>query len=353
MNNIKYAGFWRRFAAVFIDVLILVIPQSLFGYIFGMAFVNRSAALNPLHNIIGYELWSRGVALGIAWLYFAILESSKYQATIGKMALGIIVTDTDGRRISFGRASGRFFGKILSAIALCLGYIMAGVTSRKQALHDILARCLVVSKPVRTSAFYATDAIYEPGDDEFFLTAQKEIDAGTTHDGLWAKAFQLHPDNENYRRAAYLKLRVSHLRAEKLASLPTPPPFFQTNIGRKLKELIPLWIIVCIGLIISIIAYFNSWTWRDHKEQFIAARYKAEEAKWNWDAVVRAGRYSYVHVVYTVNGIDKHSYNHEMIAYRDSSIRCYDSTNSPFDKPVCAMDGVNNIRAWKGDRIQE
>jgi uncharacterized RDD family membrane protein YckC len=80
------------------------------------------------------------------WLYYALMESSGRQATLGKLALGIVVTDLNGNKITFGRATGRYFGKILSGMIFAIGYIMAGFTERKQALHDIMAGCLVVLK---------------------------------------------------------------------------------------------------------------------------------------------------------------------------------------------------------------
>ncbi len=83
--------------------------------------------------------------LVIGWLYFAVQESSESQATIGKKAMGIVVTDLDGRRLTFMNATGRYFGKIPSAIFL-IGYIMALFTEKKQALHDILAGTLVVER---------------------------------------------------------------------------------------------------------------------------------------------------------------------------------------------------------------
>jgi uncharacterized RDD family membrane protein YckC len=86
------------------------------------------------------------LALILQWLYFALMESSKNQATLGKMIVGIIVTDLYGNRISFGKASGRFFGKILSGLILNIGYIIAAFTEKKQALHDMIAGCLVVNK---------------------------------------------------------------------------------------------------------------------------------------------------------------------------------------------------------------
>jgi uncharacterized RDD family membrane protein YckC len=80
------------------------------------------------------------------WLYYALLESSAWQATLGKKALGLEVTDLQGMRIGFGRATGRFFAKIISGIILFMGFIMAGFTEKKQALHDMIAGTLVIRK---------------------------------------------------------------------------------------------------------------------------------------------------------------------------------------------------------------
>jgi uncharacterized RDD family membrane protein YckC len=87
------------------------------------------------------------VVLVLSWLYFAGMESSEHQGTLGKMALGLVVTDMNGLRISFARASGRFFAKIITGLVpLYIGYIMAGFTEKKQALHDMIASCLVLRK---------------------------------------------------------------------------------------------------------------------------------------------------------------------------------------------------------------
>lgn len=80
------------------------------------------------------------------WLYFALMESSGKGATLGKRALGIKVTGLNGNRISFGKATGRFFGKMIFGVILYIGFIMAGFTEKKQALQDIVAGCLVVNK---------------------------------------------------------------------------------------------------------------------------------------------------------------------------------------------------------------
>jgi uncharacterized RDD family membrane protein YckC len=81
-----------------------------------------------------------------SWLYEAFMESSSYQATLGKMIFGMKVTDLNGNRISFERATGRHFAKWLSAMIFCIGYIMVGFTERKQGLHDLLAGTLVLRK---------------------------------------------------------------------------------------------------------------------------------------------------------------------------------------------------------------
>lgn len=84
-----------------------------------------------------------------SWLYYALMESSHKQATIGKIVLGISVTDLSGNRISFGRATGRYFAKIISGVLLSIGYIMAAFTAKKQTLHDIIASTLVIKNQTR------------------------------------------------------------------------------------------------------------------------------------------------------------------------------------------------------------
>jgi uncharacterized RDD family membrane protein YckC len=74
------------------------------------------------------------------------MESSARRATLGKMALGLVVTDLEGRQLTFGRATGRYFGKILSGLICLFGYFMAGWTEKKQGLHDMLANTLVLKK---------------------------------------------------------------------------------------------------------------------------------------------------------------------------------------------------------------
>ena len=86
-------------------------------------------------------------SLVVTWLYHALMESSEWQATVGKKALGLVVTDLDGRRVSFWRATGRHFAKIVTnMVPAFIGYIMAGFTEKKQALHDMIAGCLTLRR---------------------------------------------------------------------------------------------------------------------------------------------------------------------------------------------------------------
>ncbi|PYX36331.1 MAG: hypothetical protein DMG75_10935 [Acidobacteria bacterium] len=126
-----YGGFWIRLVAAILDgilVQVVVVPVSIMvGAVIGAAGLIVGATLGFLASR----------------LYEAVLESSPRQATLGKMALGLKVTDLAGNRISFARASGRHFAKYLSGAIFFIGYIIAGFTDRKQALHDMIAGTLV------------------------------------------------------------------------------------------------------------------------------------------------------------------------------------------------------------------
>lgn len=147
-----YAGFWRRFAARLLDGIIVTVMSALVGCVtggliggvMGAAAAAQNQPLNQKPLNLAVEVTVQVISLIVAWLYYALMESSSKQATLGKMALGIKVTDLEGRRIGFGRATGRYFSQILSALLLCMGFIMAGFTARKQALHDMIAGTLVV-----------------------------------------------------------------------------------------------------------------------------------------------------------------------------------------------------------------
>ena len=131
----RYAGFWIRAGALLIDSVVVLVGFGAVALVVG-AIAGRD---------VGIGVW---YLLGIVgqWLYFALMESSERQATLGKSALGLAVTDADGRRVGFGRATGRYFAKILSGLPIGIGYLLAAFTARKQALHDMVAQTLVMRR---------------------------------------------------------------------------------------------------------------------------------------------------------------------------------------------------------------
>ncbi|MGH8099966.1 MAG: RDD family protein [Chthoniobacterales bacterium] len=149
--RVAYAAFWLRVAAVLIDSFVLIIPSfvivmlAVFGA--GLKLPDPDAPITQFPTPTGVFIATEGALLILQWLYFAIMESSPWRGTLGKRALGIAVTDLNGKRISFGRASSRFFGKLVSSATFLVGYVMAAFTQKRQALHDIMAGTLVVKMP--------------------------------------------------------------------------------------------------------------------------------------------------------------------------------------------------------------
>jgi uncharacterized RDD family membrane protein YckC len=142
------AGFWKRVIASGIDFLVLslisvpiyfsiAIPASVVAQELG------EEALMILAIVI--NVFYFGCLLFVSWLYHALLECSLWQGTLGKLALGMRVTDLDRDRITFGRATGRYLAKFLSSF-LFIGYLMVAFTENKQGLHDLLSGCLVVNR---------------------------------------------------------------------------------------------------------------------------------------------------------------------------------------------------------------
>ena len=147
--TVVYGGFWIRFLAAIIDGIILMVVGSIVQFaLLGslVAIPQPQAGADPM-VYIGSMLG----ALGIAWLIntvigccYEALFVSKLSATPGKMALGLKVLRPDGSRVSLGRAAGRYFAKMLSAIILMIGYIMAGFDAQKRALHDMICDTRVI-----------------------------------------------------------------------------------------------------------------------------------------------------------------------------------------------------------------
>jgi uncharacterized RDD family membrane protein YckC len=135
----QYAGFWLRYIAWLIDSAILSALPLIVGLIIAPIFFTGSKGVAAL----GVIIFLVPVIGTTGWLYYALMESSTFQATLGKRALGLRVVGINGEPASFGRTSARFFAKILSSILL-IGYLMAAFTEKKQALHDMIAACIVI-----------------------------------------------------------------------------------------------------------------------------------------------------------------------------------------------------------------
>jgi len=158
--NTNYAGFWIRFVAIIIDGIVisivrafLVIPfLAMLGFTFATGMDDFDSGnmddLIPMIATIVAAAGALALISTIIWvLYGAFMESSKFQGTLGKMALGLVVTDANGAKLDFSKALVRNLGKLLSQLILCIGFLMAAFTDKKQGLHDIIAGTFVVKKP--------------------------------------------------------------------------------------------------------------------------------------------------------------------------------------------------------------
>jgi uncharacterized RDD family membrane protein YckC len=146
-KSYNYGGFWVRFVASIIDGIVIFIIHSIsslvfFGTLFPMPQNPESLEIEYLFS--AQYLGSSIFSLVLDVVYYAGMQSSSKQATIGKMAFDLKVMRTDGSRISFLRGVGRYFSKWVSTIILMIGYIMSAFDRRKQALHDKIADTLVV-----------------------------------------------------------------------------------------------------------------------------------------------------------------------------------------------------------------
>ena len=159
----QYAGFWLRVPAAIIDLIILAIPLAMAVSYLSVAmgswraFLQLHPGQSPQEIVaaFGHTYLFAILCFFIVtgWLYFALFESSRWQGTLGKKFIGLSVADLRGNRVTFGRASGRFFGgrfmvhaPFIGSLYIAIDCICAGLTSRKQALHDMFAGCLVLRK---------------------------------------------------------------------------------------------------------------------------------------------------------------------------------------------------------------
>ncbi|XJJ66021.1 RDD family protein [Novosphingobium sp. BL-8A] len=157
---VPFGGFWWRVLAYVIDSVILSIATTMIAAMFNVSTASTNAQDGYGMAILSGYLFFFSITTVLQWLYFAGLESSPWQGTIGKLAVGLVVTDLHGNRISFLRATGRYFAKILSGMILLIGYIMVGFTERKQGLHDIIASTLVFKTRDPREAKYVDENVF-------------------------------------------------------------------------------------------------------------------------------------------------------------------------------------------------
>lgn len=134
-----FGGFWRRLAASLIDGLVLFFPQAIVKVLLGLPVFGTAEG-----DEAEKDLLVGAVFFAVYWIYAALLESSSRQATLGQQLFGLRVMDLDGRRIDFGRATGRYFAQVLSALLCGVGYLFNLWTSRRQTLHDLITGCVLV-----------------------------------------------------------------------------------------------------------------------------------------------------------------------------------------------------------------
>lgn len=139
-SNKCYAGFWARAAALLLDLVIIFSVFFILGMLIGLAGLDEIT--KPSEQLSAID----AIAILLQWVYFAGMESSKTGGTFGKMAVRIRVVDLDYNKVSFARATVRYFGKILSSLILFIGFFMTGFTRKKQGLHDMIAGTIVIQK---------------------------------------------------------------------------------------------------------------------------------------------------------------------------------------------------------------
>ena len=257
----NYASPWKRLGAFLVDVIVSIPLGAAIGILF-VELVGKSTNPQYLHSQLN------AVGAIASWLYFSLMESSKFQGTLGKMALDLKVCDLDGNPIGFLRSSGRHWGKLISAVLLFTGYLMIFFTRRKQGLHDLMAGCVVLDTRSLAPVPQNENAISNPtasanqrreiaqntvttinpkpflidgdssestkekvtanstskpltgmgsSDEELWAFALGEFESEDRRAGLWAKCFSLAGGIESSAKAAYLSQRVLELQHEQEA----------------------------------------------------------------------------------------------------------------------------------------
>lgn len=148
---LEYAGFWRRFWAFCLDSIVVALLMIPIRMIVAVPVISNAfnEDMTPESIFSMMAAGAAGAFFGVLlqWIYFAFMESSAKQGTLGKIALGIQVAGLDGRRVSFARATGRYFARMITALTLGIGYLIQPFTARRQTLHDMISGTVVVRTP--------------------------------------------------------------------------------------------------------------------------------------------------------------------------------------------------------------
>ncbi|WP_162356660.1 RDD family protein [Metabacillus mangrovi] len=145
VNQQQYAGFWIRFAAYLIDSFILSFGMGIFVFLFTMSITLLIETGNDA-AAIGFMIIMYILITGLSLAYYILMPVTVWQGTIGKKLIGLKIVDADGNKLTIGRSAGRTFSMMISGMTMYIGYIMAGFTDRKQALHDMIAKTYVIQR---------------------------------------------------------------------------------------------------------------------------------------------------------------------------------------------------------------
>jgi uncharacterized RDD family membrane protein YckC len=158
MSSVDYAGFWLRVVAFIIDAFVLAAVYLLFIIpVYSLVVTDRFNGLkevNPeakvdyfaISTFMSMVSFPQVILFVVMIIYYSIMEASRYQASLGKIALELKVTDVRGAPLTFSKAMIRNVAKIVSSFLLMTGYIVIAFTKKKQALHDFIAGTLVIKK---------------------------------------------------------------------------------------------------------------------------------------------------------------------------------------------------------------
>ena len=143
-----FAGFWLRAVAYLIDTVLISLVFGLIASLYPSTFIKYpDATTTSLASLPQLTPIAFVITITATWFYYTVFEASIWQATPGKRVMKLYVSDLSGRRLTFARAAARNLAKMISSLTFLVGYLVAGFTEKKQALHDILASCLVLRKP--------------------------------------------------------------------------------------------------------------------------------------------------------------------------------------------------------------